>query len=243
MLNGIWHLKLKAARMLLIISAFALAIRSLSPKELLVTHKKPLTDSVNYRLRAVSSKINFTLPLKHMRITSPFGYRIHPINKVRTLHKGVDLRAKKDTVLSILGGDVIAVKQSRSLGKYIKIRHMNGLYTIYGHLSKQLVHPKQKISTSTPIGITGNTGLSTAEHLHFGVYVNGKPTDPMQFFKQLYQFNKAMEKQHLQELIQQKFQGLASNPNQPITLTAEEAEALEVQLWDEENIIEEVDHE
>src|SRR5699024_693162 len=147
------------------------------------------------------------------------------------LHKVVDLRAKKDTVFRILGRDVIAVKQSSYLSKYIKICHKNGLYTIYGHLTKQHVHPKQTICTNKPIDITGNMGLSTAEHLHFSVYVNGKPTDPMQFFKQLYQFNKAMEKQYLQELIQQKLQELASNPNQPTTLTEEEAEALEVQLW------------
>lgn len=243
MLNGTWHLKLKSMKLALTIFTLAISITAFPTLARLKTYKPPLLDSIGNKPNKIPQKINFTLPLKHMFITSPFGIRKHPIKKTRTFHKGIDLRASKSTVFSILDGVVVAASQSKLLGKYVKVRHKDGLYTIYGHLSKQLVHTKQKITTGMPIGITGNTGLSTAEHLHFGVYVNEKPTDPMQFFKQLYQFNKAMEKQHLQELIQQKFQELASNPNQPITLTAEEAEALEVQLWDEENIIEEVDHE
>lgn len=224
-------------RLALAIFTLVISITAFPALVRLDIYKPPMLDSIGNRPNVIPQKINFALPLKYMYITSPFGFRKHPIKKTRTFHKGIDLRANKSTVFSVLDGIVVAVSQSNLLGRYIKVRHMHGLYTIYGHLSKQLVHTNQKITAGMPIGISGNTGLSTAEHLHFGVYIKNKAADPVQFFKQLHLINKAMEKQSLQELIQKKLKELAQKPNQPITLTPREAEILEVQLWDDENII------
>lgn len=110
-------------------------------------------------------------PLNKITITSKYGDRFHPILKKNKYHYGVDLRASSDTVFSVFSG-YISSGEDNVLGKHLKV--CNGENTaIYGHLSKVL-HKKGYVSVGQPIGITGNTGRSTAEHLHFAVKMNNR---------------------------------------------------------------------
>ncbi len=84
-------------------------------------------------------------------------------------HQGLDIKVYiGDTIRAAFSGKVRVVKyDGNGYGKYIVIRHNNGLETIYGHLSKQIVSPNQTVRAGQPIGLGGNTGRSTGSHLHF----------------------------------------------------------------------------
>lgn len=117
---------------------------------------------------------NFTMPVDgHM--TSNFGRR-----GSRRYHYGVDLKAQTgDTVYAAFDGK-IRVKQfeRRGYGYYLVIRHVNGLETVYGHLSKFLVDVDDFVLSGQPIGLAGNTGRSFGSHLHFETRFLGKPINP-----------------------------------------------------------------
>ena len=110
---------------------------------------------------------DFAMPTTNTRITDVFGYR----PRRRRLHNGLDVKVYiGDTIRSAFSGKVRIVKDQgrrRGYGKYIVIRHDNGLETVYGHLSKQLVKEEQLVKAGEPIGLGGNTGRSTGSHLHF----------------------------------------------------------------------------
>lgn len=117
----------------------------------------------------------------HHRITSPFGYRIHPILKYRKLHTGVDIGAPNGTpVVSAASGTVIASRFMSGYGNCIMIDH-GGKVTVYGHLSSRAVSPGQSVSAGETIGYVGSTGMSTGAHLHFEVRVNGAVQNPLNY--------------------------------------------------------------
>lgn len=117
----------------------------------------------------------------HHRITSPFGYRIHPILKYRKLHTGVDIGAPNGTpVVSAGSGTVIASRFMSGYGNCIMIDH-GGKVTVYGHLSSRAVSPGQSVSAGETIGYVGSTGMSTGAHLHFEVRVNGAVQNPLNY--------------------------------------------------------------
>ena len=105
----------------------------------------------------------FHMPTPSTKITSPFGPRW------RRMHNGLDLKVNiGDTIVAAFDGKVRIVKyERRGYGKYVVIRHDNGLETVYGHLSKQLVEENQLVKAGEVIGLGGNTGRSTGSHLHF----------------------------------------------------------------------------
>ncbi len=117
---------------------------------------------------------NFTMPVDgHM--TSNFGRR-----GSRRYHYGIDLKAQiGDTIYAAFDGK-IRVKQfeRRGYGYYIVIRHLNGLETVYGHLSKFLIEENDLVKSGQPIGLAGNTGRSYGSHLHFETRFLGKPINP-----------------------------------------------------------------
>ena len=117
----------------------------------------------------------------HHRITSPFGYRIHPILKYRKLHTGVDIGAPNGTpVVSAGSGTVIASRFMSGYGNCIMIDH-GGKVTVYAHLSSRAVSPGQSVSAGETIGYVGSTGMSTGAHLHFEVRVNGAVQNPLNY--------------------------------------------------------------
>ena len=90
-----------------------------------------------------------------------------------------------DTIYAAFDGKVRVVKNEgdrRGYGKYIVIRHPNGLETLYGHLSKQIVSEDQIVKAGEPIGLGGNTGRSTGSHLHFETRLAGTAINPAQMF-------------------------------------------------------------
>ena len=120
----------------------------------------------------------FCMPTDNRKITSKYGPRR------RRMHKGVDVKVYiGDTIRSAFDGKVRVVQyERRGYGKYVVIRHDNGLETIYGHLSKQLVGENQIVKAGEPIGLGGNTGRSTGSHLHFETRFLGQDIDPTRMF-------------------------------------------------------------
>lgn len=120
----------------------------------------------------------FHMPTPSTRITSPFGPRW------RRMHNGLDLKVNiGDTIVAAFDGKVRVVKyERRGYGNYIVVRHDNGLETVYGHLSKQLVEPNQLVKAGELIGLGGNTGRSTGSHLHFETRFLGIAINPALMF-------------------------------------------------------------
>ena len=117
---------------------------------------------------------NFTMPHEG-RMTSNFGRR-----GSRRYHYGIDLKVQVgDTIYAAFDGKVrVQQYERRGYGYYTVIRHVNGLETVYGHLSKFLVNENDFVRSGQPIALGGNTGRSTGSHLHFEVRFLGKPINP-----------------------------------------------------------------
>ena len=126
--------------------------------------------------------IIFCLPLKHLSVTSPFGYRIHPITHQFAFHNGVDISAHHDTVYAVFDG-VASVGWNEYLGLFVSVRDSN-ITCIYGHLSSLFISDGPVLA-GQPIAITGATGRVTGEHLHFSVRYKGLYLDPISFLYQL----------------------------------------------------------
>ena len=131
-----------------------------------------LPDSFRIDLR------NFCMPTPSRIITSNFGARWG------RQHKGLDIKVYiGDTIRAAFSGKVRVVRYERAgYGNYVVIRHDNGLETIYGHMSKQLVEENQEVRAGEPIGLGGNTGRSTGSHLHFETRLCGVALNPALMF-------------------------------------------------------------
>ncbi|MDO4545823.1 MAG: peptidoglycan DD-metalloendopeptidase family protein [Bacillota bacterium] len=118
------------------------------------------------------------------RITSYYGYRIHPTLGYNKLHTGIDIGASQgQAVVSANSGTVITSKYNSSYGYYIIVDHGGGIATLYAHNSKLLVSVGQSVSRGQQIARIGSTGNSTGPHLHFEVRVNGSPVNPLPYLR------------------------------------------------------------
>lgn len=121
---------------------------------------------------------SFIMPLEteNMRVTSNYGYR----RRFRRMHYGIDLALHTgDTIRAAFDGKVrVRNYERRGYGYYIVLRHPNGLETVYGHMSKQLVDENEIVRAGQPIGLGGSTGRSTGPHLHFETRFMGIPINP-----------------------------------------------------------------
>lgn len=131
-----------------------------------------LPDSFRISLR------DFCMPTTSRVLTSNFGARWG------RQHKGLDIKVYiGDTIRAAFSGKVRVVRyEARGYGKYVVIRHNNGLETIYGHMSKHLVDENQEVRAGDPIGLGGNTGRSTGSHLHFETRLCGVALNPALMF-------------------------------------------------------------
>jgi murein DD-endopeptidase MepM/ murein hydrolase activator NlpD len=121
----------------------------------------------------------FIYPVRK-RITSNFGWRNSPITGERHFHAALDLAgATGTTVKAAMDATVSVVSVDRAFGKYIILSHANGYQTLYAHLSVSSVKEGERVTQGGKIGEVGSTGLSTGPHLHFGVFKNGKPVNPL----------------------------------------------------------------
>lgn len=118
------------------------------------------------------------------RTASGWGYRIHPIYKIRKFHYGMDFTAPTGTEIYATGDGTISRVQSvkRGYGNNVTIDHGFGYKTIYAHMSKFNVKEGQKVKRGDVIGFVGSTGTSTAPHLHYEVLHNNKKVNPVNYY-------------------------------------------------------------
>ena len=123
-------------------------------------------------------------PLKNMyNVTSGFGMRIHPVSKGYRMHTGVDISAPRGTPVYATADGVVTNQQAYSgYGICVIIDHGYSYETLYAHLSKKAVRPGQHVKRGQLVGYVGNTGLSVGPHLHYEVWKNGRPVNPVHFF-------------------------------------------------------------
>jgi murein DD-endopeptidase MepM/ murein hydrolase activator NlpD len=116
-------------------------------------------------------------------LSSPFGLRTHPVTgEQEKMHQGIDITAPKWTAIrSPANGHVDLVSNSETMGKYVTIDHGNGIVTRYGHMEKPFVKERQMVNRFDVIGYIGNTGRTTGNHLHYEVWVNGTPVNPVYY--------------------------------------------------------------
>ncbi len=119
--------------------------------------------------RSVTTISTFSLPLRKVLVTSPRGTRIHPVNGKSAIHKGIDLRARFDSVFSIMDGVIDAVGYDPVSGLWIRILHPGEIVSTYSHLSRLEVRENQVVISGQYIGVSGNTGRTTGAHLHFQI--------------------------------------------------------------------------
>jgi Peptidase family M23 len=120
-------------------------------------------------------------------VTSPFGWRIHPIHGTRRFHDGIDLAASTGTpVLSVAAGKITFQGNRGGYGKTIIVDHGNGYSSLYGHLNGYLQGGVGTlVPAGAPIGVVGSTGDSTGPHLHLNIQRNGNNIDPRSFIRGL----------------------------------------------------------
>jgi murein DD-endopeptidase MepM/ murein hydrolase activator NlpD len=119
------------------------------------------------------------------KVGSGFGYRIHPIYKTMQMHTGVDILVPRGTPIFATGDGTVEANRAGTLSGYgivVVINHGFGYETLYGHMSKMVARPGQKVKRGELIGYVGSTGMSTAPHLHYEVIKNGKKINPVNFF-------------------------------------------------------------
>ena len=153
----------------------------------------PLGDSIEIQKEKFSEQSpkglrvsTVSMPLANYKISSAFGWRTHPVTGKPSFHNGIDLAASAQVVHSILPGTVESTGYHEYLGNFVQVNH-GFVYSIYGHLSRITVINGQYIPTGFPIGITGNTGRTTGEHLHFSMRRKNIYIDPWKFLQALIQ--------------------------------------------------------
>ena len=125
----------------------------------------------------------FIWPTTVRTITSPYGYRYHPISGTYKFHSGIDIGASYGSpVYAAAAGVATKSYDASGFGNYVTINHGNGYTTLYGHMSSVIVSTGQSVSQGQVIGYVGSTGASTGPHLHYNVYYNGSLTNPLSYY-------------------------------------------------------------
>lgn len=127
----------------------------------------------------------FTWPCpSSTRITSDYGTRVSPTSGASSNHKGIDIGASAGAaIVAAANGTVKAANYSSAAGNYVMIDHGGGLYTVYMHCSSLAVSEGTTVSAGQTIAYVGSTGISTGNHLHFGVSLNGSYVSPWSYLK------------------------------------------------------------
>lgn len=127
----------------------------------------------------------FTWPCpSSTRVTSDYGTRVSPTSGASSNHKGIDIGASAGAaIVAAANGTVKAANYSSAAGNYVMIDHGGGLYTVYMHCSSLAVSEGTTVSAGQTIAYVGSTGISTGNHLHFGVSLNGSYVSPWSYLK------------------------------------------------------------
>ena len=146
-----------------------------------ITRKqKQLEEERRQNNTTIISESGYLWPLPgRYRLTSAFGYRIHPITGVPHSHTGIDIPAPANTpILAAKSGQVVTSAYHSSYGNYVVIDHGNGNSTLYAHMNSRAVSEGQMVTQGQTIGYVGTTGSSTGNHLHLEIRVNYSRIDP-----------------------------------------------------------------
>ena len=123
-------------------------------------------------------------PVSQATFTSGFGVRSDPFHGGAAMHAGIDLAAPLGTpVYATADGIVDRAEWSGGYGNMVEIDHGKGLQTRFGHLSRILVHPGERVTRGMPIALMGSTGRSTGSHLHYEVRIDGRAVNPVPFLQ------------------------------------------------------------
>ena len=125
------------------------------------------------------------IPNKSLKyVASGFGFRIHPIYNTAKMQTGMDFTAPVGTAIYATGNGIVSAVnfEGKGYGNHLLINHGYGYLTLYGHLSRVLAKPGQRIRRGDLIAYVGNTGTSTGPHLHYEVIKNSKPINPVNFY-------------------------------------------------------------
>ncbi|MBS2100343.1 M23/M56 family metallopeptidase [Carboxylicivirga linearis] len=162
------------------------AIMNFTPNRIYIAQPKNMLSS-----KKDTKQTSFISPIKNgdsYTITSDYGMRIHPISKVKKLHKGTDFKAELNTpVIAIADGTVREIQnnfqQGKGYGKYIIIDHSNGYSSLYAQLNDYKIKEGDRVKQGDVIGLVGSSGMSTGPHLHLEVKKDGENIDPMKVIK------------------------------------------------------------
>ena len=125
---------------------------------------------------------SWLVPCSYRMISSPFGMRESPTTGASRYHQGVDLAAPAGTpIIASRGGTVTIASYSNSAGYYVTINHGDGFSSIYMHMTNYIVSSGQKVNQGQTIGYVGSTGISTGNHLHFGIATGGAYVNPCSY--------------------------------------------------------------
>ncbi len=139
-----------------------------------------LTEQQTLTAKPVSTtNVNSIIWPVNGRITSEYGYRVHPITGAYSMHGGIDISAVKGTpIFSAYDGKISKVGYSNSYGHYVIIEHSGNLSTLYAHCSKVISKEGDVVNKGDKVALVGNTGRSTGSHLHFEVRIGGCRVNP-----------------------------------------------------------------
>ena len=142
-------------------------------------------------------------PVDSVRLTSSFGTRSDPFNGRARMHQGIDIPGPIGTpVYATADGIVRRAQWAGGYGNLVEINHGNGLETRYGHLSKVIAQPNERVRRGQLIGLMGSTGRSTGSHLHYEVRIAGSAVNPMPYIEGTnYELALAEAKQHSERQI------------------------------------------
>ena len=133
---------------------------------------------------APSSSAKWIVPCKYKRVSSAYGWRIHPVYGYKKFHYGVDLAASSGTpIKATRAGTVTVAKYSSSAGYYVTLDHGDGFSSQYMHMTHYIVKKGQKVDAGQVIGYVGSTGASTGPHLHFSILYKGSHVNPAKYIK------------------------------------------------------------
>ena len=129
-----------------------------------------------------SSKESWGKPCSWVKLTSPYGYRIHPTTGQYKFHNGVDLANSQGTpIRATRSGKVTVATYGGTYGYYVTINHGDGYSSLYAHMTHYVVSKGDTVSKGQVIGYMGSTGRSTGPHLHFSIFYNGSSVNPMNY--------------------------------------------------------------
>jgi murein DD-endopeptidase MepM/ murein hydrolase activator NlpD len=133
-------------------------------------------------LHDIMVRLPLVAPVTHAILSDGFGYRRDPVNGRGARHDGLDLRAVRNAaVIAPAAGTVIAAGWDGAFGNLIQVDHGFGVVSRYAHLSRMLVRKGDVVAPGEQIGVVGATGRVTGTHLHYEIWVDGQPRDPMRF--------------------------------------------------------------